>query len=321
MRDANKQFNKATARSPKKWGQIPKRVHDIPKDDGHKFLKAAKDGDLAEATRLFGRYGKEILEVKERDWGVYNRTDNVTGESHSFTPLMLAVNGGHRPVIEWLLDQGADVNARFDHGQTVLMLGLDENDNLAQLLLDRGADITARNDGGDTCLMWPQTAESLRYLISRGAEVDAPDNDGRTPLMNIAGGCYLHNRGYDPSAGLAALLEGGAYIDARDNKGKTALMVAAEHSVYDEDTPGRLRFLIGHGANPLLRDNDGNTAAMHALRPRPDLDGDKPRQKEMGALLEKAAQEWNEKQVEVCVTGSPYSISVGRPLKYRKPAA
>jgi hypothetical protein len=311
----------AEAKPPKKWGEIPKRVHNIPKEDGRKFLKACNDGELATVTQLFEQYGKDILEVKERDWGVYNKTDHVTGEDHSFTPLMRAVMEGHRPVIEYLLDRGADINARFDHGQTVLMLGLDENDNLAPLLLDRGADIKALTDRGENCLIWPQTGDSIRYLLSRGAEVDVRNIDGQTPLMNVATGCYLHKRGFDPNDGLAALLDGGADIDARDNKGQTALMIAAERSVYDEDTPGRLRFLIARGANPLVRDNDNNTASMHALRLRPDLDGDKAQQKEMGVLLQKAEQEWNEKQVEVCVNGSTTSISIRSPLQYRKPAA
>jgi len=310
-------FDKAAKRR-KKWGDIPKRVHDIPKEDGCTFLTAAEKGDIAAVTALLDRYGDKILEIRERDG--YNNKGYTRGTSDSYTALMHAVDQGHRAVATLLLDRGADIHARSDGGYTVLTVALDEDHNLADLVLDRGADIEARNDAGETALMFPQTAESLAYLLSRGADIHARNDAGENTLMMISSDTYLHREHLRPSSGMEVLLDAGIDIDARDKAGKTALMIAAERSVYDDDTPDKLACLIKHGANPVLRDAEGNTAAMIALRPRPELDGDKKQQKEMGALLERAMQEWQAKEVDICSTGSPQSITVSRPLQFRKPA-
>jgi ankyrin repeat protein len=310
-------FDKAAKRR-KKWGKIPKRAHNIPKEDGSKFLEAAEKGDIEAVTQFLDRYGKEILEIRERDG--YNTKGYTKGCSDAYTTLMHAVAEGHRAVAELLLDRGADIHARCDDGYTVLILALDEDHNLADLVLDRGADIATRNDAGETALMFPQTAESLKYLLSRGADLHARNDAGENTLMMICSDTYLHREHLRPSSGMEVLLDAGIDIDARDSKGMTALMIAAERSVYDDDTPDKLACLIKRGANPLVRDKEGNTASMHALRPRPDLDGDKARQKEMGALLLATEKDWNEKQVEACINGSTQSITVNRPIQFRKPA-
>ena len=60
------------------------------------------------------------------------------------------------------------------------------------------------------------TPEVLKVLIEAGADVNAKDTDGLTPLMLAA----QHNP--NPKA-LTALLEAGADAKAKNNEGKTAL--------------------------------------------------------------------------------------------------
>lgn len=309
----------AEAKPLKKWGRIPKRAHDIPKEDGCTFLTAAEKGDIAAVTQMLDKYGAKILEIRERDG--YNNKGYITGTSDSYTALMHAVANGHRDIANLLLDRGADIHARSDGGYTVLTLAVDEDHNLADLVLDRGADIEARNDAGETALMFPQTAESLKYLLSRGADLNAVNPAGENTLMMISSDTYLHREHLRPSSGMEVLLDAGINIDARDKKGNTALMIAAERAVYDEDTPDKLACLVKRGANPVLRDAEGNTAVMMAQRERPELIDNKPQQNAMVALLEQAMQDWQAKEVEICNTGSPGSITVSRPLQFRKPAA
>ncbi|RXL87733.1 ankyrin repeat domain-containing protein, partial [Citrobacter sp. AAK_AS5] len=62
-------------------------------------------------------------------------------------------------------------------------------------------------------------AEIARLLIDHGADINAADSHGTTPLMVAAG--------YGAQDIVATLEIGGATIDAHDNEGMTALMFAA----------------------------------------------------------------------------------------------
>jgi ankyrin repeat protein len=91
-----------------------------------------------------------------------------------------------------------------------------------------------------------------RELLGAGADPDARDEDGRTPLSSaVLGG----------SVGLVGLLlESGADVNARDNRGFTALHYAAE-----EQLPEMVRLLLAKGANPNARDGDGTTPLGRAV--------------------------------------------------------
>lgn len=67
------------------------------------------------------------------------------GASIEGTPLHGAVSHGHLQLAQYLLDHGADVNERANHGQTPLHLATSRLD-LVQLLVDRGGDISACDD-------------------------------------------------------------------------------------------------------------------------------------------------------------------------------
>jgi len=90
----------------------------------------------------------------------------------------------------------------------------------------------------------------VRELIERGADVNARDNSGGTPLHWAAGIGRLDVA--------RLLIEHGAYVDARDNYGWTPLHVAAYWGYVEV-----ARLLIEHGADVNARDNDGRTP-LHA---------------------------------------------------------
>ena len=51
------------------------------------------------------------------------------------------------------------------------------------MLLDAGADVDARDNGGMTPLMWAAkngTADRVKFLLDAGADADAQDTYGRT---------------------------------------------------------------------------------------------------------------------------------------------
>lgn len=125
-------------------------------------------------------------------------------------------------------------------------------------LLDSGADIDARNQDGSTPLMWAAQfaqTEVLKILIRRGARIDVRDKSGNTPLIVAACECAMAtmNSAYNV---LKILLDQGVDVNARSKDGSTALMSAASGF----GGPAIIKLLLDRGADPTLKDHKGNTA-------------------------------------------------------------
>jgi Ankyrin repeats (3 copies) len=80
----------------------------------------------------------------------------------------------------------------------------------------------------------------VEELLAAGANVNAPNNAGVTPLMTAVG-FYTDNVQI-----LQRLLDAGADINDQDKGGKTALMYAAQYRRTEA-----VRFLLAYGARPL----------------------------------------------------------------------
>jgi ankyrin repeat protein len=135
------------------------------------------------------------------------------------TALECQIEGGDSEVVQLLLDYGANPN---DPGGYFVPLGLavtHDRVDVARLLFDHGANVREDLGGGETPLHRAagpveDSAEMLGLLLSRGADINARDEDGRTPLMVAAdvgspAATFLLRRGADPSI--------------KDKKGETAL--------------------------------------------------------------------------------------------------
>jgi ankyrin repeat protein len=126
------------------------------------------------------------------------REDSALLESCSpegFTPLALAAHFGHLQTAEFLISEGADLNSVSKHTLqiTPLLTALfGRKTEMGKLLIDRGADVNARRGGAG----WPRAGwTALHYcagygfvelvgpLLERGADVDALDDENRTPLQ------------------------------------------------------------------------------------------------------------------------------------------
>jgi uncharacterized protein len=106
--------------------------------------------------------------------------------------LYAAVRHGFADEIQRLLDAGVDVNARREYdGTTPLMVATVPK--IAKLLIDRGADVNARDNEGTTPLLWflrglahKRTAEKyIRMLLEAGADVRVQTLQGDT-LQTLA---------------------------------------------------------------------------------------------------------------------------------------
>jgi ankyrin repeat protein len=154
------------------------------------------------------------------------RGGNVNAHVGGYTVLMAAAYSGDLEAATWLVEHGADVNARSEAGCTALngaaVIG---NAAIVKLLLDRGADPNVRYQEpgsiGDfqTPLMnaaWHGHAECLKLLLEHGADANVQGGPfDRSPLLCAA------TTGSQETVRL--LLAKGANVGAHDWRGDTAL--------------------------------------------------------------------------------------------------
>ncbi len=135
-------------------------------------------------------------------------------------PLHLAAKMGNAFQVRRLLDTGISANARDKYGNTALHYAWREN--VAKVLVARGADIEAKNNAGGTPLHTasarPAIRSVARYLVGKGANVNATDKDGATPMhVAAAFGQMHHVRLYHSKGG---------DVNARNNRGFTPMHAA-----------------------------------------------------------------------------------------------
>jgi ankyrin repeat protein len=168
------------------------------------------------------------------------------------TALMLASSIGSLPIAQLLIGKRADVNAvEGFRGQTALMWAAAENHpQIVDLLLAKGASVKlrAKHDewprqmtsepraqfrptGGLTALLYATRSGCNRCaaaIVKAGADVNQPNPDGITPLINA-----IDNRNYDIAM---FLLDKGANPHVWDMNGRTPLYVAVDMNSYSGRT-------------------------------------------------------------------------------------
>jgi ankyrin repeat protein len=150
---------------------------------------------------------------------------DVNASVGGYTVLMAAAYSGDLQAAIWLVEHGADVNARSDAGCTALNgAAVCGNAALVKLLLDRGANPNVRYE--EPCTLgdfqtpamnaaWHGHADCLKLLVERGADVNLQGGPfNRSPLLCAA------TTGSEETVRL--LLASGADVRAEDWKGDTA---------------------------------------------------------------------------------------------------
>jgi ankyrin repeat protein len=204
---------------------------------------------LTEAVKL------DDLELVQQLLGAH--ADPNSANQDGQTALMLAASLGSLEIARLLIDKGANVNAiESFRGQTALMWAAAENHPaIVDLLLAHHANVKVRakyddwprqmtsepraqfrQTGGLTALLYATRGgcmECVVALLKAGADVNQPNPDGITPLINA-----LDDRNFDIAN---YLLNKGADPGAWDMNGRTPLYVAVDMNSF------RPRAFLGTG--------------------------------------------------------------------------
>jgi ankyrin repeat protein len=175
------------------------------------------------------------------------------------TALHHAARWGNAEVIDRLVTQGADIGHKDKEGRTPLTYAVQSKGTTqnAQKLLDLNANPHAMDNQGRRPLFYAAEAENgvtTELLIKKGAQVDAKDNKGLTPLH-----CCSSSRG--EKAGAKELLKNGAKVDAADKQGQTP----AHHAAL-RDNQVFVELLHQNGANLSAIDDSGATPLHCAVK-------------------------------------------------------
>jgi len=216
-------------------------------DPNDSLVRAAEAGDLPSLKNALAR-GAAVETQNQRGW----------------TALMLAAKRGDLPAVNFLIEKGADANAkpRHEYGNTVLCFAvMGDNPDVVNVLLDHGAALNARSGRGSSTAFYYAASNGKQAaaaaLLARGADVNefgcTDEFNGRsyTPLMGAA--CA----GYPELVEL--LLAKGAQLEKRNSLAATALMEAAKHPYV-----ATVKLLIEKGANVNAATPDGYTALIYA---------------------------------------------------------
>ena len=180
-------------------------------------------------------------------------TEVPLGES----PLSLAVVKGQRKLTEALLQCGADINQKCGRDEHTALhaavLSFNRN-GLAQFLVQHGADVEAEDVLGETPLFKAAETNSdelIEFFLKCGSIANTKNKCGETPLMKAIDDSVVSN--------VRTLLEHGASVNATDQHGILPLL----HRLRSSDVE-ICELLLEYGCGVNITDDNGETP-LHQL--------------------------------------------------------
>ncbi len=209
----------------------------------------------------------KVRDFLEKDVDVDATVEVGTGrQKNMLTPLCLAIIGGQKDVVRFLIAQGADVNANAGSDSGPLHFAVMYPDyELVKLLIDRGADVTAKSQSPLSMppVLMPlwATGFSNLPLFEWGTPPDI-DFQSSNPAVDSweekSDNSFLATWPKVRSV-IELLLAGGADVNSKGPGERTLLIEAASAGLKDA-----VELLLDNGANMHARDSSGWTALHYA---------------------------------------------------------
>ncbi len=176
------------------------------------------------------------------EWLLEQGADIEAGNPHGETPLFMAAMNGFIDCMDWLVRHGADINRRDGYGTTPMVTAvMRQNGAAARWLKEKGASIRVASEDGRTLFHYAADFTDFRDHSELGAPVRGnPMADRYFDILD-----WLKSEGLD--------------VDVRDDDGYTPLHLAAANG----DIVA-MQWLKENGADLNLGDNDGQTPVLCA---------------------------------------------------------
>lgn len=173
---------------------------------------------------------------------VKNKANVNSKNEYKLTPLHGAAQNANKDLCEFLLNNGAKIDAKEEAGYTPLMIACYATSDLGdiagtrRLLVQRGANVNVKNDGkenllnllfesdidiyGNLYLLDPDP-DFLKELVNRGVNINQKNINGYTPLFSLVCDSKYQSGTEDVIRDLVAL---GADTEIEDDYGMTPLV-------------------------------------------------------------------------------------------------
>lgn len=246
--------------------------------------------DYGLKTNTVNKYGYDALMLAAYQNGripilqtlIDNGSDVNFRDREGHTPLMAAALRGRDEAMQYLIKRGADFNAKDNNGVSVLDY-YNKRHYLKTLNFDSDGLVTPSqrmnkefefvaenhyryNNALKNSLYSENPDSDEEAALENLADVDVKDDNGCTPLL----AAVINNNSLSV---IEKLVTAKANVNATCLGDKTPLMILAEQTDarYDSDEQlKKAQYLLAHKADPNLKDKDGNTALIYAVKNHTD---------------------------------------------------
>lgn len=245
--------------------ELANHLPDISRKDLHSIPLKTLDDAIAFTSFLAERgktptdraVAETLLQQSLRAANDPSALSTATADPRGRTPLQNAIAGHFHSFIVFLIEEGADINAKDKHGQTALMTAVESGGyDIVKILLRAGADPNIMDKSGYTAAILAAEYADLavfNLLMEHGAKPELYRRGGPTALQAAM------EAGPDAQE-IVNRLTGRPGLPTTPAEAYTALCKAM-----DENNLSQFRKILKARPEPDLTDEEGNTLLMRAV--------------------------------------------------------